>query len=134
MIIADTNLLACLLLPTAHTDAAERVLIRDSDWIAPALIHSGFRNVLLGALRRKDIHRRDMGLLLDRALEVVTIPAMAIDGAAVLAMALDSGCSAYDCEFAWLARELGAPLVTADRQVHAAFPDLAVSPSAFVAR
>lgn len=134
MIVADTNLLAYLLLPTAHTGAAEQALLKDADWIAPALIHSEFRNVLLGALRRKSIHRREVGLLLERALEVVTVPDMAVDGASVLAMALDSGCSAYDCEFAWLARELRAPLVTADRQVCEAFPDLAVSPSAFIAR
>lgn len=32
-------------------------------------------------------------------------------------------CSAYDCEFVWLARDLRLPLVTADRKVLDAFPD-----------
>ncbi len=49
MIVVDTNLLAYLLLPTSHTAEADAVLLKDPDWIAPALIHSEFRNVLLGA-------------------------------------------------------------------------------------
>jgi predicted nucleic acid-binding protein len=49
-----------------------------------------------------------------------------------LQLAAESGCSAYDCEFVALARDLEVPLVTADRQLLAAFPSTAVSPEAFV--
>lgn len=67
--------------------------------------------------------------MLGRASEVLATSPLQPDGAAVLTLALDSGCSAYDCEFVWLARELGVPLVTADREVRNAFPRLAVNPS-----
>ena len=59
MIVVDTNLLAYLLLPTTYSAQAEAVLIKDSHWFAPQLIHSEFRNVLLGAVRRNDVARSD---------------------------------------------------------------------------
>ncbi len=132
MIVVDTNLLAYLLLPTPHAMQADAVLLEDPDWIAPVLIHSEFRNVLLGAVRREDIEAEDAPVLLDRAAEVITVPEGGVDGKAVLSLALDTGCSAYDCEFVWLARALRVPLVTADRQVLGAFPDTAVPADVFL--
>jgi predicted nucleic acid-binding protein len=49
-----------------------------------------------------------------------------------LQLAVRSRCSAYDCEFVALAQDLRVPFVTADRQVLAAFPATAVSPTDFV--
>lgn len=133
MIVVDTNLLVYLLLPTSHTVQADAVLLKDPDWVAPALIHSEFRNVLLGAVRSKDVEADDARVLLERALEVIIVPDGGVDGQAVLSLALESGCSAYDCEFAWLARALRVPLVTADRKVLGAFPDTAVPGDLFLA-
>ncbi|MGH9338234.1 MAG: hypothetical protein ACRD1R_01255 [Acidobacteriota bacterium] len=76
----DPNLLAYLLLPTAHTVQADTVLLKDPDWVAPALIHSEFRNVLLGAVRRKNVEADDARVLLDRATEVITVPDGGVDG------------------------------------------------------
>jgi predicted nucleic acid-binding protein len=50
----------------------------------------------------------------------------------VLHLAKESGCSAYDCEFVSLAMDLGIPLVTADRQVLRAFPNVAMTAELFV--
>jgi len=52
----------------------------------------------------------------------------------VLELAVRSRCTAYDCEFVALAKQLGVPLVTSDRQVLAAFPETAVSPDAFASQ
>jgi predicted nucleic acid-binding protein len=134
MIVVDTNVLVYLLLPTPHAPQADAILLKDPDWIAPVLIHSEFRNVLLGAVRRKDIDADDAPVLLDRAVEVITVPEGGVDGKAVLSLALGSGCSAYDCEFVWLARDLRVPLLTADRQVLGAFPETAISGAAFLDR
>ncbi len=133
MIVVDTNLLVYLLLPTTHAVQADAVFLKDPGWVAPALIHSEFRNVLLGAVRRKNLETDDAHALLDRATEVITVPDGGVDGQAVRLLALESGCSAYDCEFAWLARALRVPLVTADRQVLEAFPDSAVPADVFLA-
>jgi predicted nucleic acid-binding protein len=52
----------------------------------------------------------------------------------VLELAAASGCSAYDAEFAVLARELRVPLVTTDKELLEKFPDIAVGPERFLAR
>ena len=43
----------------------------------------------------------------------------------ILTLAFESGRSAYDCEFVALARELGVPLITCDRQLVRTFPAVA---------
>ena len=45
----------------------------------------------------------------------------------ILELAVQTGCTAYDCEYVALAQELGVPLVTADKQIMRAFPKTAVS-------
>jgi predicted nucleic acid-binding protein len=49
----------------------------------------------------------------------------------VLSLALGSGCSAYDCEFVWLAQDLGVPLITSDKAILTKFKSIAVSMRAF---
>ena len=54
-------------------------------------------------------------------------------GVRVLALATESGCGAYDCEFVAVAQDLGLPLVTADVELLAKFKPTAVSMRAFCA-
>jgi len=134
VIVVDTNLLAYLLLPGGQGAVAEQVLARDPMWAAPLLLRSEFRSVLSGWIRRG-------ALTLDRAVSTAveaedyvrgreyTVPARD-----VLELAGRSGCTAHDCEFVGLARQLGVRLVTSDRQLLAAFPETTVSPESFVAR
>jgi predicted nucleic acid-binding protein len=123
MIVVDSNILAHLYLPTAHTERAESLLGLDSDWAAPILWRSEFRNILTGYLRRKlltfnhaiEIQREAESLLLGAEYE--------IESERVLALARDSTCSAYDCEFVALAMKLNSKLVTMDRALLRAFPN-----------
>ena len=134
MIVVDTNLLVYLLLPTPYTAQAEAIMGIDPDWIAPGLIHSELRNVFLGSVRRGDIALDDAHFLLHRSNELITVPDKVVNGSAVFSLAIQSGCSAYDCEFVWLARDLGLPLVTVDKKALNAFPDLVVLPEIFISR
>lgn len=131
MIVADTNLIAYLLVPGGRTKDAERVLATDPDWVAPLLWRSEFRNVLT-------LHMRRRILSLAESLEVWADAELLLQGkeyevpsAQVLGLAAGSRCSAYDCEFVALAQNLGVPLLTADRDILADFPSLAVSVEAF---
>ena len=134
MIVVDTNLVAYLLLPTPYTAQAEAVMAFDPDWVAPVLIHSELRNILLGSVRRRDINLADAHFLLTRALALINKPQdKLVDGSAVFDLAMQSGCSEYDCEFVWLAKDLNLPLLTADKKVLAAFPGTSVLPEVFLA-
>lgn len=132
MIVADTNLIAYLLLEGEHTALAEQVLDHDSEWIAPLLWRSEFRNVL-ALYVRQDL------LPLDQTLRFMELSEILMGGREytlssdpVLTLAAHSRCAAYDCEFVALAQQRKVPLVTFDRRLLQAFPDIAVEPGRFI--
>lgn len=125
MIVVDTNVIAYLWLPGAHTVDAERLLRVEPEWCVPLLWRSELRNVLSGTLRARRIDLADALEVQAQAERQLAGREYAVPSAAVLRAALDSGCSAYDCEFVVLARELGVSLVTTDKKVLTAFPRVA---------
>lgn len=133
MIVADSNLIAYLLIQGDHTPAAQAVLRRDPVWAAPLLWRSEFRNVLALYLRQKHLTLADALQYAEEAESLLRGNEYQVESAAVLRLAEHSGCSAYDCEFVHLAQELGLPLVTSDGRVLRAFPAVAVSMVDFVA-
>jgi len=131
LIVVDTNLIMYLLIQGERTDEAERVFKADSQWLAPFLWRSEFRNALAFYMRRG-------ALLLERGVQIMQEAESLMQGnefvvpsQSVLALTAASSCSAYDCEFVALAQDFGVPLVTADRQVLSEFPTTAVSPEGF---
>lgn len=56
MIVADTNTIAYLYLPTEQTDEVVRLLNEDPHWVRPLLWRSEFRNVLALYVRKSIIH------------------------------------------------------------------------------
>lgn len=134
MIVADTNLLAYLLVGGAGTQAAEAVFLRDPVWTAPLLWRSEFRSILAGYLRRREIKIDDAIQVQQKAEALLAGREHVIPSERVLRLVASSTCSAYDCEFVALAEQLSVPLVTSDRAVLKEFPAVAVSPSQFVER
>jgi predicted nucleic acid-binding protein len=133
MIVADTNLLVYLYVRGQRTAQAEAVLVRDVTWTAPLLWRSEFRNTLAGLVRAREIDLDDAIRISHDAEQRMGGTEFSVVSQYVLQLAIRSRCSAYDCEFVALAQDLRVPFVTADRQVLAAFPSTAVSPSEFVA-
>ena len=125
MIVADTNLIAYLAMPSPSTEAAERLLVREPEWVAPVLWRSEFRNVLALYLR-KGLIRFEQALAIQAEMESLfqgkeyEVPSLD-----VLSLVNQSECSAYDCEFVALAEGLGVKLVTMDRKLAACFPETA---------
>jgi predicted nucleic acid-binding protein len=133
VIVADTNLLVYLYVRGQRTVQAEAVLMQDPVWAAPLLWRSEFRNTLAGLVRRREIDLDDaIRISHDAELRMVGAE-YGVASQPVLQLAIQSRCSAYDCEFVALAQDLRVPFVTADRQILAAFPSTAVSPADFVA-
>jgi predicted nucleic acid-binding protein len=59
---------------------------------------------------------------LDYAAQLVRGREYTVTDRDVMELVESSRCSAYDCEFVALARELGVPLLTSDRRILRAFP------------
>ena len=131
MIVVDNNALSGLAIPgDAYHQAASKARRQDADWHAPELCRSEFRSVATGCLRKGE------------PIEHVLAAAAVADGAArfyrmepqeVFAVVQESPLSAYDAEFVALARRLGCPLVTTDKQILKYYPNVAVRLTDFIA-
>ena len=130
MIVVDSNVLAYLYLPGEYTAAAEALLEQDSDWAAPILWRSEFRNILAGYLRRKAITFEQANSLQREAESLLEGAEFEVESLAVLELVRDSDCSAYDCEFIALAMKLDTKLITMDKKLLRAFPKRAIELSA----
>ena len=130
MIVVDSNVLAYLYLPGEYSTAAEALLEQDSDWAAPILWRSEFRNILAGYLRRKAITFEQAISLQLEAESLLEGAEFELESLAVLELVRDSDCSAYDCEFIALAMKLDTKLVTMDKKLLRAFPKRAIALSA----
>lgn len=132
MIVADTNIISYLLLPTSYSEAADSLYKADSVWTAPHLWKSEFRNVLALYLR-KNLITFDKALQLQEMAESI-MSGHEYDAAStqVLSLVNESACSSYDCEFVALANYLGVKLVTQDKKVLREFPSVAVGLDAYI--
>lgn len=130
MIVIDSNVLAYLYLPGEYSTAAEALLEQDSDWAAPILWRSEFRNILAGYMRRKAITFEQANSLQREAESLLEGAEFELESHAVLELVRDSDCSAYDCEFIALAMKLDTKLVTMDKKLLRAFPKRAIALSA----
>jgi predicted nucleic acid-binding protein len=132
MIVVDTNIIAYLYLEGDRSTQAEKLLEEDSHWAAPLLWRSELRNVLALYIRKKylsidaaqEIMREALLLMQGQEYEVVSFH--------VLELVATSKCSAYDCEFVGLAKDLGISLVTVDKKILKEFPQIAVSLEEFI--
>ena len=127
MIVVDSNVLAYLYLPREYTAAAEALLEQDSDWAAPILWRSEFRNILAGYLRRKAITFEQANSLQREAESLLEGAEFEVESLAVLELVRDSDCSAYNCEFIALAMKLDTKLITMDKKLLRAFPKRAIA-------
>ena len=128
MIVVDTNVIAALILPTSEqTEAAMKLLALDREWAAPLLWRSEFTNILATGVRNRWFELSQALEALDTAEEVIGENQYAVPADEVLKLAVDSGCTGYNSEFALLARDLSVRLVTLDRELLQAFPEIAVS-------
>jgi predicted nucleic acid-binding protein len=131
MIAVDTSLISYLILPGEFTAEAERVRALDSEWIAPVLWGSEFRNVLRKYLMAKMITLDEALAFAESAEQLMADRTLTVFSTDVLRLVASSGCTAYDCEFVALAQSLRLPLVTTDVELLRAFRDDAIHPAVF---
>jgi predicted nucleic acid-binding protein len=120
MIVADTNLIAYLMIEGDFTPQAELVYQFDSNWVAPYLWRSEFRNILALYLRKDYLSMAQTeALMKNKEFE--------LDSTSILKMIWESTLSSYDCEYVVLAKKLGVDLITNDQKILKSFPDFAIS-------
>jgi predicted nucleic acid-binding protein len=131
MIVADTNLIVYLFITGDQSTSAQKALEKDPYWITPPLWKSEFRNVLAGYMRRGMTLKQAQQTMTD-ALSIMENRQVEPSSEKILELLANSKCTAYDCEFIALAYQIDVPLVTADKQLLAQFPDIAISLEKFV--
>ncbi len=134
MIVVDANVVAYLCIGGDLAPPAEDVLMADSDWHAPLLWRSEFRNVVAGFLRRGTLDSGMALRIVEEAEVLFSHREHVVGSEEVLQLVESSPCSAYDCEYVALAERLEVPLVTNDRQVLSSFPQTAQSMRGFLDR
>lgn len=137
MIVVDTNTIAYLLLsnpPNNHSQDIDQLVERETDWIAPYLWRSEFRNILATYVRKQLLDIQSAVEIQLQAERILLQNEYQVDSKQVLMLAADSGCSAYDCEFVALAKSLKIPLITADKKILSTFPDIALTAKDYLAR
>lgn len=127
MIVADTNIIAYCVIESEWTTRAVSLNKADSHWVVPRLWRSELCNLLATAMRNRVMKLEDAVLAFRYADTLIGDNEYNVDPARVLELAEASGCTAYDCEFVSLAEKLSVPLVTADKRLVSAFPDIAIS-------
>ena len=126
MIVADTNLVAYVVIPGEQTNSALRVRSIDRNWIAPGLLRHELINVIAFNVR-KGILSKDEGIrAFRRGLDLVKFDDRFSDPVTVLNLCEISKGASYDAEFVWLAMQLHVPLVTGDGPLVNTFPSVVV--------
>ena len=132
MIVADTNIISYLFLPTVYSEKASRLYRKDAEWAAPSLWRSEFRNVLALYLRQQILTLAEALTIQEEAEALIADHEFTVTSVQVLTLTDISRCSAYDCEFVALAKQLGVKLVTEDKKILHEFPAVAVSLDSFL--
>ncbi len=124
MIVVDTNIISYLYISGDRSQQSENLLSFDSNWAAPILWRSEFRNVLAQYLRKNLLKMDEILLIIQQAEKLLTDHEYEISSAHIMQLVKSSQCSAYDCEFVALAQYLGVSLITADKKILRGFPEI----------
>ena len=113
--VVDASALAARLFGEPEADAVAARL-HGSELVAPALLGFELANVCLIKSRRHPTQKDALlaAFSLRGRLQVANAP---VDHDGALALATATGLTAYDASYLWLARRLGAELVTLDRKL-----------------
>lgn len=117
MIVVDASALAAILFGESEAqDVAAR--LGPGPFAAPALIELELASVCAKKCRRLPSERPRLVAAYARWTKL-GLTTFAIPGEAALRLALDHQLTPYDAAYLWLARHLGAPLVTLDARLAA---------------
>ena len=127
MIVADSNLIASCVLESKATTAALALRARDPDWRVPHLWRYEVQNILATMIKAKRLVRKEAETIFQGLLASLRANEHEPHPADVLLLVEKHGISGYDAQFVALAQELGARLVTRDKELLKKLPDVATN-------
>ena len=113
--VVDASTVAALLFgePEAEAIAAR---LADASLVAPSLLRFELANVCLTKSHRHPDQQPTLTAAF-RLRERLAVEEVAVDHDGTLELAATTGLTAYDASYLWLARKLGAELVTLDKRL-----------------
>lgn len=132
MIVADTNLVIPLLTRGPEYPIAVSLLARTREWHLPLFWRVELQNVLASYVRFLKMPLAEATELLTAAGKLPHLKEYDSKSQDCLRIAASLNISAYDAQFLELAKRLGMPLLTFDRQLRQAAPDLCADPASLV--
>ncbi|MDK3158031.1 type II toxin-antitoxin system VapC family toxin [Kamptonema cortianum] len=132
MIVADSNLIAYLLIPGDHTALAESIFLRDHQWAVPSVCRSELRNILTLCMRHQKMPLSQALAIMDQAEEIWSGREYTVPHSDILELTHQHKITAYEAEFVVLATQLGVTLITFDKDVRKTFPRIAPDPEKYL--
>jgi predicted nucleic acid-binding protein len=117
--VVDASALAAVLLDETTADAIWARL-RDHQLAAPALLYFEVANACLKKAKSYPEKQEIFHIAVDQLCRI-PIQIVDVDFRAISRLALEYRLSAYDASYLWLARELGAELITLDAKLERAY-------------
>lgn len=134
-VVVDTNVFVYVLVGVEdHAATAARVMERAPAIVVPDVIQAEIANALWQWVTHKGVALEHAVLCLDRARRLMTevVPSHRLWYEA-LVLALEQAHAVYDTLFVALARQRGTFVVSFDRRMKAAFPEVVKTPAEFLA-
>jgi len=132
MIVVDANVVMALVTEASLTHVARAIHAKDPNWTVPPLWRYEVLNALLNQAKADKFALDDTLLAAETAARLVTNRADGCESSTILTAAHSAGLTAYDATYVVLARSLGVPLITEDKQILRACPDVARSMNQFL--
>lgn len=127
MIVADSNLIAYLLIPGDKSELSEQVFLRDPEWSVPLICRSEMRNILTLYMRHEGMSLPQATRTMETAERLWGNREYAVSSDDVLELGFHHAVTAYDAEFVVLAKQLSVAFVTFDQALRKAVPSIAIS-------
>ena len=132
MIVIDANILAYSLIEGENTPLIHKLREKDKDWRTTPLCLHEILNVLTTYQRRDVLTLTQCKKLLEHAERFMQVAQCEVNMGAALTVAAKYAITGYDAQYIALAQNLDAQLITEDRKLRMAVPDVAVSIQQFL--
>ena len=127
-ILVDANIVVYLLLKSDKTEIARQLFEQSSRWVSESFMPIELTSAFITAVRIKEITEKQAAFYLEQALELFpSINLLKANHYRAMEMAMKYKVSAYDARYLVIARELDTRLVTNDKPLRKAAPELTMS-------